>query len=47
MGNRLSWLCAGLFALISLYTDVGIAQRRLFWYDEIGILELVKRLCCK
>jgi hypothetical protein len=42
MGNRLCWLCAGLFALIFLCTDLSIAQRRLFWYDEIGTLELAK-----
>jgi hypothetical protein len=40
--STLSWFGAGLFALAFLLTDVHIAQRRLFWYDEIGTLELVK-----
>jgi len=38
----MSWLGASLFALAFLATDVNIAQRRLFWYDEIGTLDLIK-----
>jgi hypothetical protein len=40
--GTLSWFGAGLFALTFLLTDIHIAQRRLFWYDEIGTLELMK-----
>jgi hypothetical protein len=39
---NISWFGAILFALFFLITDIHIARNRLFWYDEIGTLQLIK-----
>ena len=42
MKAKLSWLGAILFGLFFLITDINIAHRRLFWFDEIGTLKIAK-----
>jgi hypothetical protein len=42
MKAKLSWLAAILFASFFLITDIQISYKRLFWFDEIGTLKLIK-----